>query len=301
MEGADAPGGPSLRRAAPAKINLYLRVVGRRADGYHLLDSLVAFAGVADGIAVTRADDLSLTVTGAHADSLGATAPDDNLVLRAARLLRAEGGVRAGAAIRLDKALPVAAGLGGGSADAAATLRALAALWRLAPAPDDLARMALALGADVPVCLGARAGFVGGIGEEIEPAPPLPPAELVLVNPGAPLATAEVYGALDDTRSHPARFAEAPADAAALAAVLAERANDLEAPARRLRPEIGEALAALAAEAGCLLARMSGSGATCFGLFAAAVQARAAARRLARARPGWWIAAAPLISDFTSG
>ncbi len=297
---ADAPDAPGLRRAAPAKINLYLHVVGRRADGYHRLDGLVAFAGVADTVTVRPADELSLSVTGAHAEALAATPADDNLVLRAARLLRAESGVRAGAAIGLDKALPVAAGLGGGSADAAATLRALAALWRIAPAPEDLARLGLELGADVPVCLGGRAAFVGGIGEQIEPAPTLPPARLVLVNPGIALATKAVYAALGDAVSRPARFAGAPPDTGALAALLAERANDLEAPARRLLPAVEEARAALAAEPGCLLARMSGSGATCFGLFAAAAEADAAARRIAALHRGWWLAAAPLVNGLSS-
>ena len=299
MTVADPPSGTAPRVDAPAKVNLYLHVVGRRTDGLHLLDSLVAFAGVGDAIEVGAADDLSLTVTGPFAGALAAPEAGENVVLRAARLLAAEGGVAAAAAIRLHKALPVAAGLGGGSSDAAATLRALADLWRLRPETSDLARLGLRVGADVPACLGGRAVFVGGIGEELDPAPPLPPAHLVLVNCGAPLATARVYQALDGHFSRPARFADAPADAAALAELLAARGNDLEAPARRLSPTVADAHAALAAEPECLLARMSGSGATCFGIFAAGAEAAAAARRLARRQPAAWVAAAPLLDRLT--
>ncbi len=301
MAAADPASGRALREPAPAKINLYLHLVGKRADGYHLLDSLVVFAGLMDEVEATAAEEVSLAVTGPFARALGTDDNPgdnggDNLVLRAARLLRAEGGVRGGAAIRLHKALPVAAGLGGGSADAAAALRTLSALWRLAPAPGDLARLALRLGADVPVCLGGRAAFVAGIGEVIEPAPPLPAAQMVLVNPRTPLATAQVFGAHGDAHSSPARFAEAPADAAGLAALLATRANDLETPARRLQPAIGEVLAGLAGAPGCLIARMSGSGATCFGMFASETEADAAAARLAERRPTWWIATTPLVN-----
>ena len=288
----------SLRVDAPAKVNLYLHVVGKRGDGLHLLDSLVAFAGVADVIEVREADELSLTVAGPFAGALAAPGAGENLVLRAARLLAAEGGVATGAEIRLHKALPVAAGLGGGSSDAAATLRALAEVWRLRPSAADLARLGLGLGADVPACLGRRCVFVGGIGERLEPAPPLPPAHLVLVNQGEPLDTARVYGAFDGNYSRPARFARPPADALALARELAARRNDLEAPAARLAPSVDDARAALAAEPGCLLARMSGSGATCFGIFAGAAEAAAAARRIASRRPAPWVAAAPLLDHF---
>ncbi|MCH7888631.1 MAG: 4-(cytidine 5'-diphospho)-2-C-methyl-D-erythritol kinase [Proteobacteria bacterium] len=298
MTAADPARGTILRLDAPAKINLYLHVVGKRSDGLHLLDSLVAFAGVGDKLEVREADELTLTVSGRFADALAAPEAGENLVLRAARLLAAEAGVAAAAAIRLDKALPVAAGLGGGSSDAAAALRALADLWRLRPGNDDLVRLGLRLGADVPACLAARAAFVGGIGEDLDPAPRLPPAHLVLLNHGAPLATARVFRALERRWSRPARFAEAPADAAALAEVLAARGNDLETPARRLAPAVGEAHAALAAEPGCLLARMSGSGATCFGIFAAAAEAKTAAQRLARRQPASWVAAAPLLNRF---
>ncbi len=298
MTAADRPDRTFLRVDAPAKVNLYLHVVGKRSDGLHLLDSLVAFAGIADAIEVREADTLTLTVAGPFADALATPGADENLVLRAARLLAAEGGVAAAAEIRLYKALPVAAGLGGGSSDAAAALKALAEWWRLRPSTADLGRLGARLGADVPACLGGRSAFVGGIGEEIEPAPPLPPAHLVLVNYGAALATARVYGAFDGHFSLPARFAQPPADAAALARELAARSNDLEPPAERLSPTVGEARDALAAEPGCLLARMSGSGATCFGVFATAAEAAVAARRIARRRPAPWVAAAPRLNQF---
>ena len=278
---------------APAKLNLYLHVTGRRDDGYHLLDSLVVFAGACDILRFAPADDLSLTLDGPFAGALADQ--DDNLVLRAARLLAERGGVAARAAIHLEKHLPVAAGLGGGSADAAAALRGLAALWKLSPGPDELAAMALTLGADVPACLTGRATFMGGIGESLEPPPALPEAHVALVNPGVGLATATVFGARHGAFSEPARFCEAPVDAMALAGLLAERANDLEGPARRVCPAVATALETLGAEPGCLLARMSGSGATCFGLFADGGAAAAAVRHMAAERPNWWFAAAALL------
>ncbi|MFQ5784410.1 MAG: 4-(cytidine 5'-diphospho)-2-C-methyl-D-erythritol kinase [Alphaproteobacteria bacterium] len=299
MARVESTSGRRFGETAPAKINLYLHVIGRRADGYHLLDSLVAFAGIGDSIEVCEAEDLSLVIDGPFAAALDASQPSNNLALRAARRLREQSGVRAGAAIRLHKALPVAAGIGGGSADAAATLRALCRLWELDAGDDDLMALALELGADVPVCLAGRAAFVGGIGEQLDFAPSLPPAYVLLVNPGEALATATVFGARRGAYSLPARFAGPAADAGALARLLAERGNDLEAAARRLAPTVGEALAALLAAPGCLLARMSGSGATCFGLFATGTEAAAAARRLAD-HPRWWVAAAPLVNDSTT-
>ncbi|MBI1985546.1 MAG: 4-(cytidine 5'-diphospho)-2-C-methyl-D-erythritol kinase [Rhodospirillales bacterium] len=280
---------------APAKLNLYLHVTGRRADGYHLLDSLVAFAGVHDAIEVSPADDLSLAVEGPFAAALPAA--DDNLVLKATRALRAAAGVSAGARIRLEKWLPVASGIGGGSADAAAVLGALMRLWSLDAKAVDLDQLALGLGADVPVCLKGYAAFVGGVGEEITRAPALPPAWLVLVNPGTALKTAAVFKARRGEFGAPARFDESPATAKVLAELLATRQNQLTAAAVGLAPEIGVALAALAAADGVLLARMSGSGATCFGLFAEAGLAAAAAALIGRDHPGWWVRATPLIAD----
>jgi len=281
------------RWSAPAKLNLYLHVVGRRADGYHLLDSLVAFAEPADEVIAEPAAALSLSLRGPYAAALGG-APRDNLVWRAAEGLAAQAGRPAAAALTLIKNLPVASGIGGGSSDAAAALKALAALWRLDPSRADLAALAATLGADVPVCLAARAAWLSGIGEAVEPAAALPPVTALLVNPGIALPTAAVFKARQGPFSVSARFAM-PADAGGLAAVLAARRNDLAAAAIALVPAIGDVLDRLAAQEGALIARMSGSGATCFALFAAPDAAAAAAARLRAERPGWWVAAGRLF------
>lgn len=283
---------------APAKINLYLHVVGRRPDGYHLLDSLVVFAAVGDQLRAAPAADLRLTIDGPFATGL--SAGDDNLVLRAARALAAEADGTPGAQIRLTKNLPVASGIGGGSADAAATLQALNRLWNLRLPPKRLAEIGLALGADVPVCLAAKPSFFGGIGDEIERTPPLPSAHLLLVNPGLPLATADVFrararGPAGGHYSAPARWMEPLADVAALAHLLSARTNDLADAAIALMPVIADAMREIDSAPGCLLARLSGSGATCFGLFAGAAESQAAADRIAAARPGWWVAATRLL------
>jgi 4-diphosphocytidyl-2-C-methyl-D-erythritol kinase len=270
---------------APAKVNLALHVTGRRADGYHLLDSLVVFPRIGDVVEAVPAADLSLIIDGPYAGAL--RAEPDNLVLKAARQVTFPG---YSVALRLVKNLPVAAGLGGGSADAAATLRLIERLLRLPPPP--LACL-LAIGADVPVCLGARPVRMSGIGEEMVPVE-LPPCWLVLCNSGVPVATAAVFARLAAPGTPPMPAPPPFADASALAAFLAAQRNDLEAPAREMAPAIGAALAALAAAPGCLLARMSGSGATCFGLFAAAAGAEAAATGIAAAEPGWWVSAAPV-------
>ncbi len=290
---ADSP----VRVAAPAKVNLYLHVVGRRPDGYHLLDSLVAFAGIGDTVETRAAPDISLAIEGPFA--AGVPAGADNLVLRAARALAHALHTDAGAAIRLVKRLPPASGIGGGSADAAATLRALMRLWDARPDDRALARMALGLGADVPVCLAGRPAFVGGIGEDITFAPALPAASIVLANPGFPVATAEVFRRRAQPFSKPARFSETPETAAELAAWLKERGNDLEAPARTICPAIGDVIAALERQPGALIARMSGSGGTCFALFALPGPATEAAGAIQRARPGWWVKAGALESDAT--
>jgi 4-diphosphocytidyl-2-C-methyl-D-erythritol kinase len=286
-----------VRRRAPAKLNLYLHLVGRRADGYHLLDSLFAFADMGDEIEVAEAAALSLVVEGPYASAIDVGA-DDNLVLRAARALRDAAGVALGARIRLLKNLPVAAGIGGGSADAAATLQALAALWDVRLAPEALAALALGLGADVPACLAGRPVAVSGIGEILAPAVALPRVHAVLANPNVACPTPPVFRAYREAGtpfSAPAPLARAPRDAKDLAAELARRRNDLEAPALTLVPEIGAVLAALAAQPGALIARMSGSGATCFALFAEATEAEAGARAIQAAEPRWWVRAAPLL------
>ncbi len=266
---------------APAKVNLFLHVLGRRADGYHLLDSLAVFPGAADVLQADPADDLTLELTGPFAALLDG----ENLVLRAARALIEASGQKLGARLVLDKRLPVASGIGGGSADAAAALRLLNRMWHLGLPMPELGGIALGLGADVPVCLLAEPARMGGIGEIIGVAPVLPTAGIVLLNPGAPVATADVFRARDSAYSEPAILPPRWTDAAAMAETLSGLANDLEAPAIRLCPAVGEALRWLAARPGCLLARMSGSGATCFGLFAAPDAARTIA---ASAPEGWW-------------
>ncbi|WP_135467588.1 4-(cytidine 5'-diphospho)-2-C-methyl-D-erythritol kinase [Crenalkalicoccus roseus] len=284
-----------IREAAPAKVNLYLRVTGRRADGYHLLDSLAVFGPAADLVEAAPAEGLTLTVAGPFGAALAAE--PDNLVLRAARALAAAAGIAPQAALRLEKRLPVASGIGGGSADAAAALRALDRLWGLGLGAGALAEVAAGLGADVPVCLASRPARMGGVGEALLPAPALPPCGLLLVNPGVPLATPAVFRARSGPFSAPAALPEGWADAAAMARDLAALGNDLEAPARALCPAVGEVLAALRALPGCLLARMSGSGATCFALFADA----AAAERAAAELPGAWWRAAGAPGGFTPG
>ena len=282
-------------RAAPAKLNLYLHVTGKRSDGYHLLDSLIVFAGVHDTLAARDADELSLSLGGPFAAKL--QAEPDNLVLHAARKLRERAAVKSGAAIALVKRLPVASGIGGGSADAAAALRALDALWNTRASEEDLASLALEVGADVPACLFGRAAFIGGVGERITPAPALPRVPLVLVNPGVALSTATVFASCDGGFSETGRFTEAPVDAGALARLLALRRNDLAATAMMLCPPVSRVIGALVRAGGCKLARMSGSGATCFGMFEDEKSAKRAAADIAAHEPGWWVAATELVVD----
>ena len=281
-----------LTEVARAKVNLYLHVTGRREDGYHLLDSLVAFAEIGDILSAEPATTLALDVTGPFAAALAGE--PDNLVLRAARALATEAGVSHGAHIVLDKRLPVASGVGGGSADAAATLRLLCRLWGIAPAPEVLGRLATGLGADVPVCLAGQTVRMGGIGERLEPAPVLPACGIALVNPGTAVSTAEVFRTRHGTWSEPAELPAGWDSVAAMAADLGGLRNDLEPAAIARHPVIGDVLADLAATPGCLLARMSGSGATCFALYGDAAMARAALSSLQK--PGWWCWAGSLRS-----
>jgi 4-diphosphocytidyl-2-C-methyl-D-erythritol kinase len=267
---------------APAKINLWLNVVGRRADGYHLLDSLVAFTDLADEVEALPSDRLSLTVDGPFGAALADDA--DNLVLKAARLLADRAGVAPRVALRLRKHIPVAAGLGGGSADAAAALHALIDLWRVALPVEELFDLAGRLGADVPMCLAGRAALVSGVGERLAPAPALPPCAVLLVNPGTPLPTPEVFARREGGFS-PIRVPGAWTDATSFAAALAEHGNDLTDAAVALRPEIARALAFLRTSEGVLHAAMSGSGATCFALYDSPRFARRAAGHVP---PPWW-------------
>jgi len=273
---------PPISEPAPAKVNLSLRVTGRRPDGYHLLDSTVVFASIGDTLSVAPAGHLSLDIDGPFAAALadaGGVAADDNLVLRAARLLaRACGGVPHGA-LHLTKRLPVAAGLGGGSADAAAALRLLARFWDI-DAAIDLAAIAGRLGADVPVCLGLATARMTGIGERVERlGARLSGYGLVLANPGQALATADVFAARQGPFSRPAGDPLDPLD----------WRNDLTEPAVGLCPAIGEVLATLG-RLDAIALGLSGSGATCWALLQHEEAAQAEAAELARRRPGWWVA-----------
>ncbi len=274
--------------AAPAKLNLCLHVTGRRVDGYHLLDSLVVFADVADRVIAAPGRGLSLRVTGP--EGAGLAGEPDNLVLRAARSM----GV-ADAALVLEKRLPVASGIGGGSADAAATLRALA---RLTGRPLPLDAEVLRLGADVPVCLAGRPARMSGIGEVLQPLPPLPPLCCVLVNPRIAVPTPQVFAALIrcDNPPLPDLPPDALVSAKALADWLAARTrNDLVPPSRTVAPILAQVQSALAATPDCLLARMSGSGGTHVGLYATTGAAKTAARLLSAAHPDWWIASGRIL------
>ncbi|HVL70785.1 MAG TPA: 4-(cytidine 5'-diphospho)-2-C-methyl-D-erythritol kinase, partial [Beijerinckiaceae bacterium] len=280
------------RAAAPAKLNLYLRVVGRRANGYHLLDSLVAFCDLADTVEVAPCERLELACDGPFAGEAGPT--EENLVHRAATLLAREAGIVARARIRLTKRIPVAAGLGGGSADAAAILRLLNDFWRLGLSRPALESLGAALGADVPACLRGRTAFVSGVGEVLADAPSLAGRAVLLVNPGVPLATAAVFR-VHAERPPPRRDPPGRSDSDRLVPSLAARGNDLIAAAVELAPAVGTVLAALGSEPGARYASMSGSGATCFALFDDEEEAREAAGRIGRARPGWWTHAGRLL------
>jgi 4-diphosphocytidyl-2-C-methyl-D-erythritol kinase len=272
----------AVAEAAPAKINLCLHVTGRRADGYHLLDSLVVFADVVDRVFVTPAPGLSLVLAGP--EGAGLQAETDNLVLRAARAM----GV-ADAAMVLDKHLPIASGIGGGSADAAATLRAL---HRVTGRPLPVMSDVLRLGADVPVCLAGRPARMAGIGERVTHLPPLPPLACVLVNPRLPVPTPQVFAALRSRENPP--LPDLPPQALAKAVAFtswlaAHSRNDLIPPAREVAPILADVQSALEATPGCLLARMTGSGGTHFGLYASSDAAQAAVRTLRARHPFWWI------------
>jgi 4-diphosphocytidyl-2-C-methyl-D-erythritol kinase len=289
---------------APAKVNLTLHVLARRPDGYHEIESLVAFAGTGDALSFTPDDSLSLAVFGPGASACGDVS--DNLVLKAARALADRiDGLRVGLFL-LSKRLPVAAGMGGGSSDAAAALRLLAHANGLAPGDARLLEAAKATGADVPVCLDPKPRLMRGIGEILSGAIALTPIPAVLVNAGIALATRDVFAEFDQTSpsagyNRSSAQLQVQTEWAALArerrtllAALAQDRNDLEKPAVRLRPEIARVLELLRSQADCVLARMSGSGATCFGLFASREGARAAARTLRAAQPAWWVRATAL-------
>lgn len=278
-------------RQAHAKVNLWLNVVGRRADGYHLLDSLVAFVDLADGVEVQPADRLSLEVDGPLAHTLAGET--DNLVLRAARLLADKAGVSPRAAIRLTKRVPVAAGLGGGSADAAAVLLELVDLWRVALPQEELFDLAAGLGADVPMCLAGRTAHVTGIGEQLWTAPPLPDCAILLVNPRIALPTRAVFAARQTGFSTARAITRPWRDLTDFTAVLAERGNDLTTAALSLAPAVGDVLGRLGRSRGVRHAGMSGSGATCFALYD---RLDLAARAASELPATWWSHAGTFVS-----
>ena len=318
----------TLRLAAPAKLNFFLHITGRRSDGYHELESLAGFTAFGDVLEIAEAEELSLTVEGEFAGVLqeapsppagegwGGGEPRiqassmwqgppphpspqggrENLVLRAARALQSHTAISKGAHIRLIKHIPVGAGLGGGSSDAAATLLGLRELWQAQVDDDALAALGLTLGSDVPVCLAGRMAWISGIGESVTPVAGTPRVWVVLVNPGVPLLTADVYRRFEGSFSPVSPRVESVGSAEELAALMRSRRNDLEAPAIALLPVIDECLAQLRAT-DCLIARMSGSGATCFALYEQEAQAGAAAQAIIKNQPGWWVQATTLMGQ----
>ncbi len=279
-----------LRTKALAKINLYLHVTGRRTDGYHLLDSLVAFANVGDRLTLEPARSFSFEIDGPMAASLAGDRPDNNLVVRAARDLSEALGRTLSFKLSLTKNLPIASGIGGGSSDAAAALRLMATHWKLAPDAPLLHRIARSLGQDVPCCLAGQSCTFKGIGDELGDAPELPYADMVLVNPNVAVPTPAVFKERKGSFSSPAEvWNAAPQTVQELAALLSGSQNDLAAPACQISPVIEEVLAILSAQEGALLSRMSGSGATCFALFADRGAAKTAAASLHQQHPDWWV------------
>ncbi|KKB08832.1 4-(cytidine 5'-diphospho)-2-C-methyl-D-erythritol kinase [Devosia chinhatensis] len=285
-----------VTQAAPAKINLALHVTRRREDGYHDLESLIVFADLCDELEASLAGSDSLIISGPFGGKLNAE--PNNLVLRAVSAFRARWPELAprGLALSLTKNLPVAAGIGGGSADAAAALRMLAGLSPVPIAVSDLSDLAAGLGADVPACLLSRPLLARGVGEILSPLQHFPGLFVTLVNPGVAVATADIFRRLRAHDNYPLPALPDPLTRPAqLGLWLAETRNDLEPPAIKLVPEIGIVIEEMAQTAGCILARMSGSGATVFGLFGAEGQAHDAAAQIRRLHPDYWVGTAPLL------
>ncbi len=289
------PGKDTITIFAPAKVNLYLHVTGCRHDGYHRLDTLVVFPGLGDIITVAPARQLALAKEGQFANDI----PEgpDNLVLMAAHLLSDNYKVTRGARITLQRLVAGAPGGGGGSADAAATLKALNRLWGLNLSDERLVELGLTLGADIPMCLGSKALFVGGIGEDLTTAPKMPKAGILLANPLKPVSTPAVFKEHRGPFTPANRFTGAIRDIKHLAELLSTRKNDLAAAAKRVEPLVRNVLDGLADLPNSLLARMSGSGGTCFSLFKDLDTATQAAASLQDSYPDWWIKAAPLELD----
>jgi 4-diphosphocytidyl-2-C-methyl-D-erythritol kinase len=288
-----------LSITAPAKINLYLHVTGMRDDGYHLIDSLVAFAYVHDIIMIEPANSLTLINKGPFRKGLPTTS--DNLIMRAAEKLKKLSGITDGAKITLTKNLPIASGIGGGSSDAAAAIRGLIRHWGIHLSLHDLSGLSLELGADVPICLFGQAAFMGGVGEQIDPVHKLPEAPMVLVNPRVGISTPAIFKARKAEFSIANRFDATPTTLDSLIKFLKEdHGNDLMEPAIQKKPVIGDVLLQIKVTRGCQLARMSGSGATCFGFYHTQNEADEAAQMIKNAHPKWWVVATRMISDVRS-
>lgn len=279
----------SVRVFAPAKVNLFLHVGAKREDGYHALQSLAVFAEVGDELELKSSREPNLSIGGPFANGL--SAGDDNLVLKTARLLKR------GADILLTKNLPVASGIGGGSADAAAALRGLARLWNMKNADDVLCGLAAQIGSDVPVCVMSRPAWMEGRGEILSRVGGIALMPMLLVNPGVAVSTAEIFRRLGTRRGIDLQPMTAFGGVADLLAFLRATMNDLEAPARAIQPVIGGVLDTLAARPGVLMTRMSGSGATCFALFESDRACADAAKDIAARHPGWWVSPTRIAPD----
>ena len=272
---------------APAKINLYLHVTGKRDDGFHLIESLVAFADCGDNISVTPSDKLKLTIKGPFSGDLEAS--HDNLVIKAAILLANFAGIKAKADIILTKELPVASGIGGGSADAAATLHALTKLWNISISSNDLHLIGKNLGSDVPVCLKSATSIITGVGENIIPMTKFPELWAILVNPKISVSTAEVFANYHNEFSTPQTYTANPQNPQEVANFLSGYRNDLTSAALQVAPIIGDVLRAVETTENQLLTRISGSGATCFALFKTKSAAITAMEFLRTKYPMWWV------------
>jgi 4-diphosphocytidyl-2-C-methyl-D-erythritol kinase len=278
-----------MQLTAAAKINLYLHITGKRADGYHQLETLAIFTDFGDLLRVTPSESLTLTVNGEFAADAGTG--EDNLVLRAAEALRQEAGIRAGAALILEKNIPVGAGLGGGSADAAAALKLLMRHWAVILPEAQIMALAQRLGADVPMCLVGKPLIARGVGEQITPlAAPLPPLHIVLVYPRRPLATQHVFARYRMERQIATPVLN-PASAEHIYASLSPTCNQLQPVAITLLPEVAEVLRALETAPGARCVRMTGSGSACFALTDTAEDAESLARAIRRGYPDWWVRA----------
>ncbi len=275
---------------APAKINLYLHITGKRTDGLHELESLIVFAETCDVISFRPSKTLSLEISGPQANQLKEQ-DSKNIILKAVESMSSliDSNVDVGVEIHLQKFLPIAAGIGGGSADAAATLRALKILWNVSLSDNQLMNLAYSLGSDVPVCILGTSAYLAGVGEKVTPVESIPKIPLLLVNPKIPLPTSLVFNSWKGSNSTLNPIVSFSGSVSKLVAELRDRRNDLEDPARSLVPQIDEVICEIQSQRGCELARMSGSGATCFGIFLKQEDLTIAASRIKMSHPNWWV------------